>query len=373
MNLKNLFKRKEDKSALIEEGEIKAEISPLTVTIPSTIDINVYTDNWHDVEKNLIGTRALNIDSLLFKKLGFKNGDQIQIFSAEVSDEINKKVHQWYQFGKKLPKSFFKIISDQRGEFILGVCSQSVTLIKADLTEKKQYEFRSFSLDNVTLTSEENIICQQNMKLEILYSSNLLAITCRNINENSRSIKFKFNLEYDNIAYFDAVEVTEANINRIKDETSEIRNQLLELKEIPTNENNDGIIKLLSEISLNSFFKEDIVLEEIVLTSKDREDTVKFKDKKVESYIIKDLTQETVRETWDDYGLVNNKDYVIETSAQGTVIKLPKISKDIWLNGINQCLPDIVFNSINEQKEEIDELLTKVDSVLVKRLKLENK
>ena len=120
---------------------------------------------------------------------------------------------------------------------------------------------------------------------------------------------------------------------------------------------------------MNDFFGEKVALEEIVITDGNREDTVRFNDKKVDSYEIKDKTQGTVRKTSNGYSLISNKNYVLETTPKGVTIKLPEVSKETWLSGSNQCLSDVVSTGVAEQKS-MDELLTKVEGVAVKSLKL---
>lgn len=365
MGLKDLFKRKESKAVSILDKEE-------TNSIPAqTIDIENNSEIWEETVRGLRGEKETGIDCMLFKKLDFKNGDKIQIFSVEVPKEINERVNQWSQGGKNLPKRFFKIISAQKGEFILGVCYTSATLISKDLTEEKQYDFTFSKLDSSKLNLEKNIVCNSNIKLEISYSYNQLLIMCEDIKVNGQSMKLKFSLTHDSFACFDDAEITKTNINRIKEETAEIRRQLLGLKEIPTHENNNGVIKLLNEISLNDFFGENIALEEIVITSGNREDTVEFKDKKVKSYQVNDLAQGTKRKSSNGYSLVSEPNYVIETSEKGVNIKLPEVSKETWLNGINKNLLDVVPTGVDEQKS-MEELFTKIERVATKSLKFGN-
>ncbi|MEI3530399.1 MAG: hypothetical protein V8Q75_04925 [Bacilli bacterium] len=367
MGMKDFWKRKKKKPeeiSIFQDDEIVDN---------SLIDIEINGSDWGSF---LFDARLLGMfdDYHFLKKLGFKDGDSIQIISQEVSEEIKEKIEQWQKGnGEKIPKHFYKIISKQKGEFIFGVCNSSVTLMTADLTEEKKYDFCFSELDSSRLVSEKNIICQQDMKLEIVYNYDRLIIMCQGIHENNRLLKFEFTLEDGLFGCFDTIEEAEDKINCVKGKSYNIIKQLLELKEIPNNENNKGIIKLLEgKLYLGDFFDSEILLKEIVLTSGNREDKVIFNGKKVENYQIKYLEQDIVMATSSEYGLIRNSDYEIKTSANGTVIKLPKITKDTWLNGINQPLSDFVLDGINTQ-ESMDELLMNVERVMVKSLKPENK
>lgn len=369
MSIKDFWKRKKEKTeeiSIFQDDEIVVNSCP-------TIDIEINSSEWGNF---LFDMRMLGMldDYHFFKKLGFKDGDSIQIISQEVSGEIKEKVEQWQKNnGEKIPKYFYKIISKQKGEFVFGVCNSSVTLITADLTEEKKYAFCFSELDSSRLVLEKNIIYEQNMKLEIVYNHDRLIIMCEEIHENNRLLKFEFTLEDGLFGYFDTIEVAEDKINCVKEKSYNIIKQLLELKEIPNNENNEGIIKLLEEkLYLGDFFGSGILLKEIVLTSGKREDKVTFNEKKVENYQIKYLEQDIVMATSSEYGLIHNSDYEIKTSANGTVIKLPKITKDTWLNGMNQPLSEFILDGINTQ-ESMDELLMNVDRVMVKSLKPGNK
>ena len=99
----------------------------------------------------------------------------------------------------------------------------------------------------------------------------------------------------------------------------EITQQLLNLKAIP--DNND-IIKLFGEISLNSFFKEEIVLKEIVLSSETREDIIKFENKRVSKYQINDSDKNKKRISSNGYSMISAENYKIETSNKGINIKI---------------------------------------------------
>lgn len=353
MVLKNLFKNKE---AILPREQDK------------TIEVEINSKDWKEAAFGLRGKDEPGVDSQLFKKLGFKIGDKIKVFSINVPEEISKKISQWTQGGKNLPKRFFRIISSERGEFILATCYYSAILLNNDLTEEKKYEFTFSDLDSARLISEKNVICNLNVKLEITYSYNQLSIICKDIKTSGQSIRLKFSIGHEDFAYFDDAEITEANISRIKDETIEIRKQLLKLKEIPTNENNDGVIKLFDEISLSDFFGKKVVLEEIVLTTGNREDTIEFKDKKVSSYQIKDLVSGTKRQSSNEYGIISEPNYVIETSSKGVNIKLHEVSKKTYVNENNQYLLDVITTGIAEQKS-MDELFTKVEKEASKSLK----
>ena len=357
MNLNKLFKRNEKKNQLVKDN------------VEEPINIKINSPIWEDTAKNLRGEYVPAIDSMFFQKMGFKDDDKIQIFTAKVSNDIYVKVPHWSRNGKNLPKIFFKIVSEQRGEFILGVCAPSATLISNDLTFEKQYEFRFSKLDSAILLSEKNVVCNSDIKLETLYKYNGFSIICDDVKENKKSIKLKFSLAQDTFSYFEDSEITEERITKAKEDNAAIRRNLLELKEIPTNENNDGIIKLFNEIYLNNFFDKNIVLKEIVLTTDGREDTVKFEDKRVKSYQINDLVRGTNKISSNEYNKVSEPSYPIETSKNGTNIKLSEVAKEKWLNDSEQCLLDIIPASINEQKY-MEDLLTKVDDVVVKSLRL---
>jgi len=366
MRLKDLFKREKNKEMVLPIKQDK------TINVsPQAIEIKINSQNWEDAAIGLRGKNEPGIDSQLFKKLGFEIGDKIEVFSVEVPEKISKRVSQWTQGSKDLPKRFFKIISNQRGEFILGVCYCTATLLNNDLTEEKKYEFTFSKLDDTRLISEKNVICNSNTKLEITYSYDQLSIICEDIKAKGQSLNLRFSIGHEDFACFDDAEITEANINQVKDETAEIRKQLLELKEIPTHENNDGVIKLFNEIHLSDFFGKKVVLKEIVLTDGDREDTIEFKDKKVSSYQIKDLVRGTKRQSSNEYSIISEPNYVIETSSKGINIKLPEVSKETWINENNQYLLDVIPTGIAEQKF-MQELFTKVEIGVSKSLKPKN-
>lgn len=340
MGLKELFKRTNNKETNSSQD----------------IDIEIYSKYWEETAKGLRGENKAGIDSMLFKKLGFTIGDEIKIYSVEVPEQISERVNQWREGYTNLPKRFFKIVSAQRGEFILGACHTSANLIKKDLTEEKQYEFTFSELDQAKLTSVKNIIYNSNIILTISYSYNQVLILCKNFKKNEQSINLKFSVAHKSNACFDDPEVTEANINQIKEETAEIRKQLLELKEIPNNENDNGVIKLFNEISLNEFFTPKIALDEINITDGNREDIVKFKDKKVESYQINDLTKETKKHSSNEYIFVSKPNFEI------------KVPKEILLNADKdkKCLLNDILTGINEQEN----LFAKVEEATTKSLKL---
>lgn len=366
MGVKDFWKRKKDKDK-DQEVLIFQDDGTDNKDLP-TIDIEINSHEWKNFlfDSRLCGTFD---DYNFLKKLGFKDGDSIQIVSTEVSEEIKEKVTQWQQNGKKLPKKFYKIISKQKGEFIFGICNSSVTLITADLTKEKQYDFRFCDLDSSRLVSEKNIIYEQNIKLEVMYSYDRLVIICQEISQNDSLLKLEFTLEHGLFDHFDTIEEAEDKINCVKAKCCNIINQLLVLKEIPSNENNDGIIRLLEEqLQLRDFFGPEILLNKIILTSKGREDEVKFRGKSVESYQIKDMARDIVKATSSKYGLIRSENYEIETSINGTVIKLPNITKDIWLNSINQPLANFILAGTNNQNL-MDELLMNVDAAVVKGLK----
>ena len=78
MNLNKLFKRNEKKNQLVKDN------------VEEPINIKINSPIWEDTAKNLRGEYVPAIDSMFFQKMGFKDDDKIQIFTAKVSNDIVK-------------------------------------------------------------------------------------------------------------------------------------------------------------------------------------------------------------------------------------------------------------------------------------------
>lgn len=221
----------------------------------------------------------------------------------------------------------------------------------------------------VKLEMKKDIVYNENIKLEIICLYNKLLITCEEVNRKNRSLKFDFSINEDLISCFDDSTKTIQDFKNRRSNLLEITQQLLNLKAIP--DNND-IIKLFGEISLNSFFKEEIVLKEIVLSSETRDDIIKFENKRVSKYQINDSDKNKKRISSNGYSMISAENYKIETSNKGININIPAISKKSWLNEGQNYLTQTVKQGISEQKN-MECLFDEVEEVVNKSLKLKNK
>ena len=342
----------------------------ISINEPNDINIKINTTTWNKAIENLKYDKTIDINQYIFNKLGFTHGDEIQIFPVELTEEMNKKIPGWSKVvsnyeTKALPKYCFKIVSSKKGKFILGICSTSVVLLNE--TSEKLYSF--IYNDMVKLEMEKDIVYNENIKLEIICLYNKLLITCEEVNRKNRSLKFDFSINEDLISCFDDSTKTIQDFKNRRSNLLEITQQLLNLKAIP--DNND-IIKLFGEISLNSFFKEEIVLKEIVLSSETRDDIIKFENKRVSKYQINDSDKNKKRISSNGYSMISAENYKIETSNKGININIPAISKKSWLNEGQNYLTQTVKQGISEQKN-MECLFDEVEEVVNKSLKLKNK